>query len=393
MGIFSYFKTKIKEKVVIVFDIGSSSVGGVVFNLGKDGVPKIIFTVREPITLEMTIDPEQFLALTIKSLDLVVKKIYRQNLGAPERIFCTLASPWHVSETRTIRLEKNEPFIFNTKLADNLIQKEIALFEEEYLVKYTNGEDRVKLIEFKNIKTMLNGYEVAKPLNQKIKELEITIFISISSQKVLNKIEESICKHFFCKDVKFFSFLLASFAVVRDVYSQTENFLLIDIGGEVADISMVKKNALRESISFPLGVNFIIRGVASSMGSSIEEAKSLISLHKDGHASPIEAKKIESSLNELRTKWLNKFQESLANISNDISIPATIYISIEKDLADFFCYAIKIEQFNQYSFTESKFEIVFLSPDVFHGMAQFATNAVRESNFIIDSVYINRFLK
>ncbi len=393
MGIFSYFKTKIKEKIVIVFDIGSSSVGGFVLSLGKNGIPKIIFTVREPITLEMTLNPEQFLILTIKSLDLVVDKIFKQGLGAPEKIFCTLASPWHVSETRTIKLEKNEPFIFNSKLADSLIQKEIALFEEEYLAKYANTEDRVLPIEFKNIKTMLNGYEVSEPLNQKIKELEITIFISISSEKVLNKIKESIGKHFYFKEIRFFSFLFAAFAVVRDVYSHTEDFLLIDIGGEVTDISMVKKNTLRESISFPLGVNFIIRGVASAMISSIEEAKSLISLLKDGHAGDAETKKIEEALDGLRIKWLNKFQESLANISNDISIPSTIYISIEKDLVDFFCYAIKTEQFNQFSFTESKFEIVFLSGEVFHGMATFEANVVRDPNCMIASICINRFLK
>ena len=59
----------------------------------------------------MTVNPEQFLALTIKSLDLVVDKIFKQGLGVPERIFCALSSPWHVSETRIIKLAKNEPFV------------------------------------------------------------------------------------------------------------------------------------------------------------------------------------------------------------------------------------------------------------------------------------------
>jgi len=66
--------------------------------------------------------------------------------------------------------------------------------------------------------------------------------------------------------------MLSSFTVVRDMHIQKENFLLLDIGGEVTNISMVKKNILRESISFPLGCNFLPRGVASNLKCSLNEA-------------------------------------------------------------------------------------------------------------------------
>ena len=41
---------------------------------------------------------------------------------------------------------------------------------------------------------------------------------------------------------------------------------------------------LGDSISYPLGHNFIIRGVAESFNYSLSEAESLISLYKDEHA-------------------------------------------------------------------------------------------------------------
>ena len=131
---------------------------------------------------------------------------------------------------------------------------------------------------------------------------------------------------------------MAFFTTVRDVYKQQENFLLVDIGGEVTDIFMTKKNILRESISFPLGRNFLTRGVAFELGCSLNEANSLISLYKDGHAEKSVTKKLALIIKKLQTKWLEKFQESLANLSHDISIPSTIYIAIDKDLADFFGY-------------------------------------------------------
>ena len=49
-----------------------------------------------------------------------------------------------------------------------------------------------QFIELKNIKTMLNGYETPKPLNQKAKDLEMVIFVSTSEEQVLRKIENNL---------------------------------------------------------------------------------------------------------------------------------------------------------------------------------------------------------
>lgn len=390
MGIFPWNKKE--NKLVLVFDIGSSSVGGALFLMQESGIPKIITTFRESITLQKSLNIDKFLSSTMKSLEVVVGKIYGARMGRPEEIFCVLSSPWRVSQTRVIKLEKNTPFIFSSKLAESLIQKEITLFEEEYLAKYEDVKSPVRSIEFKNIKTMLNGYETRNPLNQKVKEVEMNIFISISPEQVLRKIEEIIGKCFHFKVIKFSSSTLASFAVLRDMYPHNENFLLIDIGGEVTEISMAKKNILRESISFPFGLNFMIRGVASSLHSPISEAKSLISLFKDGHAAESIAKKLGSVIDRLKNEWLKNFQESLANLSNDISVPAAIYLMVDREMRDFFSEVIKTEQFNQYTLTESKFEISYLDTEAFHGMIFFDNNVVRDPNLIICSIYINRFL-
>ncbi|OGI86483.1 hypothetical protein A3A05_02950 [Candidatus Nomurabacteria bacterium RIFCSPLOWO2_01_FULL_41_12] len=390
MGIFRADKEK--DDLVLLFDIGSSSVGGALFWMQKSGVPKIVKAIREPIVLEENIDVGRFLSSTAKSLEIVASRIYMAGLGAPGKIFCVLSAPWYFSQTRVIRLEKNVPFIFTSKLADSLIQKEITLFEEEHLDKYRKAGAPVLPIEFKNIKTVLNGYETPNPLNQKAKELAMTVFISMSGEQILETIKEVIRKHFHFTEIKFSSFVLSSFAVVRDMYINQGSFLLIDIGGEVTDVSMVKNNTLCESVSFPLGLNFMIRGVASALNITLNEARSLFSLFRDGHAEVSTAKKLDPVIGKLKTEWLRKFQESLANLSSDISVPATIYVAVDRDEAAFFCQIIETEQFNQYTLTESKFKVVFLDARVFHGLAQFEENVIRDPFLIIDSIYINRFL-
>ncbi len=390
MSIFPWNKEK--NKLVLVFDIGSSSVGGALFWTQKSGTPKIAFSTREPIILEEKIKIERFLYLMTKSLEIVVHRIHKSNIGAPEQIFCVLSSPWHASQTRIIRLEKNTPFLFTSKLALDLIQKEISFFEEEYLEKYPDMKNPVRSIEFKNTKIMLNGYETTKPLDQKTKELEMTLFISISPEQVLKNIEKTIKRHFHIPDIKFSSLMMASFAVMRDMYADQDNFLLVDIGGEVTDISMVKNDILRESISFPLGINSIIRGVASALKSPLYEAKSLISLFKDNHATGSAVKNVGPAIDKLKNEWLVKFQESLSNLSKDISLPATIFLLVDEEMSDFFSEIIRTEQFSQYTLTESKFKIVFLGASIFHGMATFKEDVVRDPVLIIDTIYIDRFL-
>ncbi len=391
MGIFS--KKKEERELVLVFDIGSSSVGGALFFMQKSGIPKIIFAVREPIALEEKIDFDRLLTLTVKSLGIVASKICLMGLGAPKKTFCVLSSPWYASQIRVIKLEKHTPFIFTSKLADSLIQREIKLFEEEVLLKYAHTENKLRSIEFRNMKTALNGYATSNPLHQKTKELEMTIFISMSLEQVLQKIEEAIGEHFYFKNIKFLSFGMASFAVARDVFSHQKNFLLIDIGGEVTDISMIKKDVLSESISFPLGHNFIIRGAASALDCTFNEAKTFISLYRDGHASEFIKKKLQPVINKLKTKWLNNLQGSLALLSKGVSIPVTIFITVDKDLADFFAETIKAEQLNQYTSAESKFKVTFLGTEAFHGMAVFKENVLRDSFLTLESIYINRFFR
>jgi hypothetical protein len=386
----AFSNSKEKEDLALVFDIGSSSVGGALFSVRQNGIPKIILSAREPIILEEKVDFDKFLSLTLQSLEIVASRIHTKGMGAPKKIYCVLSSPWYVSQTRVISLEKNVPFTFTSKLADGLIQKEIALFEEEHLAEYMHSGQAARLIEFKNINTRLNGYETPQPLNQKAKKLEMTIFVSMSPEQVLQKISAAINKHFHLQNILFSSFVFSSFVVARDLFMHQKNFLLVDIGGELTDISMTKKDILCGSISYPLGTNFIIRGISAGLGCTLPAARSFFSLYKDGHASVATEKKIEPIINQLKTEWLKKFQESLANLSNDISIPATIYLIIDKDLADFFSELIQNEQFHQYTLTDSKFQVTFLDTAKLHGFASFVEDTVRDPFLILEAIYINR---
>ncbi|MEX2052514.1 MAG: hypothetical protein WD991_02360 [Candidatus Paceibacterota bacterium] len=390
MGIFSGNKNK--DELILALDVASSSVGAALFYSSVGNVPQIIFSVREHLSIADEVTFDRLLLEASQALEVVADKALKAGLGAPSKIFCVLSSSWYVSQTRVVRLEKNTPFIFTSKFADSLIAREVALFEEEYIKEYSDTEHHFRPIELKNIKTTLNGYETIEPLAQSVKELQMDIFISMSEERVLQAFEKSIKTHFHHREIKFTSFVMTSFVAVRDMYVHQDNFLLMDIGGEVTDITMVKKNVLRESVSYPIGHNAVIRALSKSLGVGPNEAHTLFSLYQEGHAAETVVKKLEVALKDIKVEWLKNFQSTLANLSNDISVPAAIFLAVNAPYEEFFADIIRNEQFNQYTLTNSKFQIIFLNTRSLHGAAIYEESVVRDPFLILDAIYINRFL-
>lgn len=388
----SFFRKKEKKELVLIFDIGSSSIGGAFVELSPSLAPKVIKSIREPIRLEEVLNVDRFRVYAMHTLHKVVKKMCDSNLGAPKRIFCVLASPWYASQTRVINYEKNASFIFTQKLADSLIASEIKIFEEEHGID-SEGTNTVRAIELRNMKTMLNGYTTSNPINQKATNLKMTIFVSMSEESVLAEIEEAIWRHFPYLEIKFSSFLVASFSLARDMFINNNSFLLINIGGEVTDIAIVKEDVLKEAATFPMGSHFITRGISKSLTCSIEDAYSSVMLYESGNMLQKNELVFQDSLKKLRGEWLAKFQATLSSLSSDISIPATVFITVDPSLAKFFSETIRTEQFNQYTLTESKFRLIFLNSSALGGIAEVPEETKKDPFIIIDSIYINRFLK
>lgn len=391
MGFFS--SSKKGGELVALFDIGSSSVAGALVYLKKNDKPQVIFSCRERFEVGTEFKFDLFLNNTLKSLDLVATKISQAKLGSPKKFFCTLSSPWYGSQTRVVRFSKSESFVFNNKLADDLLEKEMSVFKAENAEKYSDFQGRMLPIELKNMKMLLNGYPTNEPIGQKAQELEMTIFISMSSEEFMTKVQEVVFKHFHRDNIKFSSFAFVAFAVARDFFAKHSNFILVDVGGELTELSMVKQDVLVGSASFPKGINFMVRALAEANNSSLSEARSLINLLRDDHASESVKQSVGPVINKVKNDWLAGFQNALANLSHDISVPSHVFISINDEFADFFSEVIKSEQFSQYTLAESKFQIYFLRAQELRDFAELAKGVDRDSPLILESIYINRFLR
>lgn len=379
-------------ELVALFDVGSSSVGGALFRMRKSRPPHIVFSFRESIPLQKDFQTDKFFSSTLKTLDGVAEKLARSGKGNPGKFFCAISSPWYGSQTRIIRLAKEAPFVFTSQIADELTRNEAELFRAEHSKDYEQNT-RVLPIELKNMKTMLNGYATSNPIGQKAQEVEMTMYMSMSSESFLKKVQEVVVQHFHREEMKFSSFAFLAFAIARDMRPDKKSFLLVDIGGELTDVSMVKDDVLATSVSFPKGINSVLRQIADALSCSSEEARSILSLYNSGHASASTEKKLAPLLDKIKKDWLDGFQLSLASLSHDISLPSVIFVTVEKEFTGFFESVIKMEQYSQYTLTESKFEILFLGTAELHSEVLIDRDVGQDPLIILESIYINRFLR
>src|ERR1700722_19426911 len=109
------------EKVAAVFDIGNGSIGVALVKFARGQKPTIIYTYREPITFLAEPNPKRLLGAMLKLLSSVaghlaghgLKYLPPSYIGREHvrDVFCVVAAPWYVSETKTVRVSKDEPFV------------------------------------------------------------------------------------------------------------------------------------------------------------------------------------------------------------------------------------------------------------------------------------------
>lgn len=386
------FGNKNREELVAILDIGSSRVGGALVMIpnDKNKKPKILLSVKNPISEDHNLNLQKFTIAMVASLRKTLRDIEKAKLGSPTKVVCFLSSPWYTSQNRTITFSKNTPFVLNQKMIDDLVAKEIKLFEIDHLQKYETETSKPRIIESKITQIMLQGYKVENPIGKKVEQIEMSLFLSVSPGKITESIEKEVFQIFHLPKVQFASFIFSSYAVARDLFSEKENFLLIDIGGEITDIAIIKNDVLLESISFPVGSNFILRKISEVLGKSIIESKSLLNMCLDDQLNNTEKEKVFKPLHKAKIDWLSMFQKSLGSMATDLLIPENIYLITDKQMTSCFIETINNEEFSQYALAEKKFVITSINEQILHNFCDFESDVSRDRFIIIETIFISK---
>ena len=400
---FSFF-SKDKVELGVVFNIGSSSVGAGLVKFRRGQVPHVVYTVREQIPYQEVVSPERFLSDMLTTLGTVHGRLHKEGLAhlkfteyGAHRIrhaFYAFSSPWAASQTKIATVENKEPIIVTRDMIDGVVMKAEKNFEVEVIdpTKDPELKDKLSVIEKRIIQIRLNGYEVRDPYGKEAKTVDISFFISLVPKMVIDRISESTLGALHPKDMRFTSSQLASYSAIRDVFSHRDDFILLEIGGEVSDVSVVKNGLVLETASFPLGRNFLVRRISRALSVTNEGALSLLRLYYGDHADVTVSESLRPVLDNAATEWLGALHTTLVEISGSLSLPQDLLLILGGDLVPFFMRAVKDEKITQFDVVDVPFRATLVNQDLLKQHISFAASAVKDPAIALATIFASRTL-
>ncbi|MCE9517651.1 hypothetical protein K8Q96_01455 [Candidatus Nomurabacteria bacterium] len=362
-----------KERTVAIFDIGSGSVGGAIARIPLDsnGMPTIIKGTRTEIAFRENLDFNTFLSDMLKALSNTAKILVESKVGAVDEIVCTLASPWYISETRTIKKSRSSSFVFTKRVADEMLDKEATSFNEIYNKKYGGTQNSPEVIEHHIVGVLLNGYPVKEPLGKRTRSVEMNIVMSLSPKACLDQMREIFTQTFHNKNISFSSFILSSYIAVRDKYVSPTSYFLIDIGSEITDVAIVSNDVLKASLSFPYGKNTLFRQICNNQGIQLRDAQELYGLWSTKTLEKGAKEKVEPLFNSIKETWGKALEKSIRTLPHTLHLPSTVFLTADPDIAEWFSEIICNENYIQSISGGQKCMVVSLQGPEFLNMCNF----------------------
>lgn len=388
------------SQIATVIDIGGSSVGGAVVRLRRDGKPTLLFARRERLNFEHERRerlPEKILAalggiLSELASYSAAEARAPKGAGKGRRVYVVFSSPWFAAKTKVLSVKKAKPFSVTEEFMNEILNNELKSFAHHpgSVLKGIWPTVAFKMLENRVVQVRLNGYETSRPVGKTASEADLTLFMSMVPDDFHVQVDRRVRENFRHKTVEYYTYSLLFFSVVRDKFFDENYFILLNVGGEVTDISVAKEGVIVETVTIPLGKNYIIYKIAHGLSVSPQLASSLIKLHSEGKSHGELNEKIQRVLYGAEKEWLELFSQALLSFSEEIFLPKMIFLTVNNDLATFFLRTIRNEQYSQFTITGEPFQVVLLNADKIGGFCEFASKVPHDSFLGVESVFFNR---
>ncbi len=397
-----FFK-KPESEISLLFHIGSRSVSGSIVRLSKKDKPKIFYSARVPIPFQKNLNPERLLPLTLQALEKVCLIVQREGLThltftefkskKIKEVLFVFSAPWYVSETKLVTIKKDKPFKVTRELLESVLKDEKIAFEKSTLPNAEDPEEKIVPLEKKIIQIKLNGYETSRPYGKEASEVEVALFLSLIPSDVFMKVKNMVGKFFHYSSYESASFSLLSYSVARDIFSDINAFMVMNISGEMTDISLVKNGVLLQSYSFPLGRNFLVRSLCEAFDASPEVCLSSISLFLEKKTLTDPEAKIKQTLEATRKEWSVCLEDAFTSLSSTLYLPQTIYVLTEKDLSSFFIETMTSTELGKYTGEGDPFKVVVIDENIMGNYSSWADKTSIDSAVSMESIFFNKIFQ
>lgn len=371
-----------EKKFILLLDISSGSVSGALILRNKKSPPHILYYVKKDFKLRLETDEILEKKEMLKAVEYVCNKIQKETMVIPKEIHCFLASPWSQSKLHHIKIKEDKEFKFNESLLQKLVKKEINHLKKE-------NED-LQIIDRRVVDTSLNGYSVETLDNKKVHSANIDVFVSFASADLITEIEDSIHKTFKL-EMSFTSQMLADFVFIRSFVESKKEYIILNIGGNITEISLVKNNKLIATTSFPLGTNSVITTISKKMENNTTETASLFQCFLGGHLDEKKCSNILKDSDFARSLWRTLLKQALENLLPNRHLPDSIFLIADNTkMISWFAKTLRYGFFPEFTISNLEFDVIIMTRSMLSGLSDTAEGVSTETNMTIKTIFINQ---
>jgi cell division ATPase FtsA len=385
----------------VIIDIGSTSVGGAILEVPKkkQGTGELcnhlVASVRNETSFQEDIDLPRYLDGIVEVLKKTLADLAKTTKGKPGSVQCFLSAPFYASRTQEILKAEAKPFMVTPKIVTDLIAADIGRFKQAQPHLFKEGDDTNshQVIENETLQLTLNGYQLAQPYRQSAEELAITSYLSIAASPIVTRFRQAVAAQWHGVTPEFHTFSYAFYKALMLVIADKKNFLILDIGGEITEISIVWRGLLWRSISFPLGHNWLICQLTKKFATTPAEIMSSLKLYLDSTQHNTVAAKMEKELVAAKDEWLTAFREALTKILDNCILPENVFVLAEPVMVNIFRSWLKEEQFEHLTISNKKFEVKVLKDDVFGSFCVHGDTAIHDFTLMVEAIFCDKITK
>lgn len=354
----SFFKSK-KNKIIAIFDVGSSSIGAAYVQLPKneEEIPLVLETVRLPIkdiASKETHDLEKEAVLTLKK---TAQALLQKRVGRLNEVVCVITTPWSNSETKKINISNKKEISITKKVLNDLIEKELDTIRLKLDEKY---EESKEIIEKLITEIVVDDIPTIDPIGKSAQFIDLNLSYSYSNKNFAEKANSVLRDVFYDTPVSFSAFSILTYLMIRDNYEGQESHLILDISGKTTDLSVVNKGNFSQKYSFSLGKKTLLRHLASSLKIEDRDAYELFKLYYQNNLSLTHREKFKIYFEKIEELWSKELSECLNNIPKYYELPKTIFLTIDTDMRNWFFEIFKKTELAGSITLDKKFNIVIL---------------------------------
>lgn len=336
-----FFSKSPQEDLIFLIEVQSSAVRGSLVLFREGQKPSILFTASAETPLKAGMTSSHMVKATLKAVADAVDVLARHHRAMLEEakadphapavpkpvssVHFVLSSPWIISQAKTVSLKLPKETTLTRAKVLEVIEAERS--------KLSTEETQTEIVEEKIFEVRINGYPVGAWENRLAKEADVSFVVSLSGANLSRRLRES-CERLVRKSrVHFHSALLLEAIGIGLAMPEAEDFVLVNVHGELTEVTVVKQRRSVFFGSFPTGVDTIARKVAKAAKTDDRAADSLLSLLSLLSADsidPTHGKPLQPLVSDIMRGWTSELARLSEGAAGEGALPSQVFVAARR---------------------------------------------------------------